>query len=162
MPMLEAGSSPRPRRWPGSSSQLDKATAGHDVPESRTAEPTTIPGSDVKTPRAAKTRPVLKNRPVLLGQKVTVLEGAITGNGSQSPVKFMNRDGLTISASALKPGENDEVLLVAPVVINGDKLPGTLRVTEGVVSLSKDGQLKSEGSSEFESELPGSAVQESR
>ena len=117
-------------------------------------------GSEGSNPRSAPPRPELKNRPILLGKKVTVLGGAITETGSEGPVKFQNRDGMIFSVSALRAGEGDEVLLVAPLEVTGETLSGTIRKKVGVVTLTKDGQLKAEGDVEFEAAEPGHGVQQ--
>jgi len=117
-------------------------------------------GSESSNPRPAPPRPELKNRPILLGKKVTVLEGTITETGSEGPVKFQNRDGMIFSVSALRAGDGDEVLLVAPLEVTGEGTPGTIRKKEGVMTLTKDGQLKAEGDVEFESAEPGGVHQQ--
>lgn len=127
----------------------------HENASSAASMSTEAPG-----PRSAPPRPALKNRPILLGKKVTVLEGSITESGSEGPVKFQNHLGMIFSASAMRPGEGDEILLIAPAEVTGEVIPGRLSKREGVIVLSKDGQLKAEGDLEFESTEPGQSVQQ--
>ncbi len=137
-----------------------KAGDNRKEPNSETAPSAGSSSNENSTPRSAPPRPALKNRPILLGKKVTVLEGAITESGSEGPVKFQNHLGMIFSASAMRPGEGDEVLLVGPAEVTGENIPGRISKKEGVIVLTKDGQLKAEGDLEFESTEPGQSTQQ--
>lgn len=139
-----------------SPAQHQAGRSGPDQPSTPPGEATVQAGS---IPKPASTRPALKNRPMLLGRKVTVLEGTISESGSEGPVKFQNHLGMIFSAAAIRQGEGDEILLVAPVEVTGDALEGTIRKREGVLTLSRDGELKAEGDMDFQSAAPEKAVQ---
>ncbi len=134
--------------------------AEYQEPNHESASSAAPTSRENSTPRSAPARPTLKNRPILLGKRVTVLEGTITESGSEGPVKFQNHQGMIFSASAIRPGEEDEILLVAPAEVTGEGLPGRISKKEGVIVLSKDGQLKAEGDMEFESSLPEQSEQQ--
>ncbi len=137
-----------------------KAEDNRKEPNQESASSAGSTSHESSNPRSAPPRPALKNRPILLGKKVTVLEGTITESGSEGPVKFQNHQGMIFSASAIRPGEEDEILLVGPAEVTGENIPGRISKKEGVIVLTKDGQLKAEGDLEFESNLPRQSEQQ--
>lgn len=136
-----------------------KAVENQKEPSLESTSSAGLTGRESPSPRSAPPRPALKNRPILLGRKVTVLEGTITESGSERPVKFQNHLGWIFSASAIRPGDGEEILLIAPLEVTGESLEGKIRKRDGVLTLTKDGELKAMGDIEFESSNPGKAVQ---
>ncbi len=103
--------------------------------------------------RSSGPRPPDKPKVTILGEKVTLVEGQLNENGSEGPVKLQKRDGSIISASGLKLAEGDNVHLAAPLSIQ-DAEGRLLSMKEGVVMMSKDGVLKTNGDLNFQS-APG-------
>lgn len=102
--------------------------------------------------RLATPRPPQKPKVTILGEKVTLVEGRLGETGSEGPVKLKKRDGSIISASRLKLAEGDDVHLVAPLSIQAAS-GHVLSMKEGVMTMSKDGVFKSQGSVEMRGEV---------
>lgn len=127
----------------GTTRDSGSASASMETP------PAGKPGEDRgNAPRSAAPRPPRKPKVTILGEKVTLVEGRLTEAGSEGPVKLTKQDGSIISASGLKLAEGDDVYLVAPLSIQAAS-GQVLSMKSGVMTMSKDGAFKSEGSVEL-------------
>lgn len=140
----------------GSKVSRSDGTTRETGPASSVREPTPMTKQGNGTgnaPRSSGLRPLGKPKVIIMGEKVTLVEGQLNENGSEGPVKLQKRDGSIISASGLKLAEGDNVHLAAPLSIQ-DAEGRLLSMNEGVVMMSKDGVLKTNGDLNFQS-APG-------
>lgn len=94
--------------------------------------------------RVAPARPAIAPRSTLLGDTVTVLEGSVTARGSDQPVKFRTRNGMTISAALLVKNGDGSIRLTAPLQIESTT-GATITIQSGCATIAPDGSFKTEG-----------------
>ncbi|MGC4015477.1 MAG: hypothetical protein QM755_13315 [Luteolibacter sp.] len=95
---------------------------------------------------------MLKPAPKFMGDKVTVLEGALTPGGSEGPLKLKKLDGTVLEAGRMELLEGGSMKLLPPVKIVAAS-GVVMESGTGTLDLKPDGSFSTEGQFSIQSHI---------